>query len=143
MDKLWLKMQPNMQDEYEVVMGLPLAQQAIYVTYLVNGQVSNGGFAQFYTGSSGRFAPAVADAFTAIGAVQLAALAQEVHAIYNDGGASLEAEDDELLEKLSETYGNNLLDELDQRYYQLMRAEGLADLQIKFIRQHKAAFVSE
>lgn len=137
-DNICTFMKPDLHDEYEVVIKLSPGQQAIYSTWWVEAEVNNGGFNQFYFNSSGRFADMAAKGFRLIGAEQHAKLMDEANKIYNENKEKLETYDDGTLESFSESYNDNPLNDLDNKFYNL--EEDFNELRVRYIRSNYQEF---
>lgn len=133
---------PNNQEEYEAVMHWNKSKQAIYMIWLLEGEVNNGGYNQFYFNSSGVFAKHLPGALRLVGAHKYAALTQQANDIYEAENEKITQHQDGTLEGFSKSYEDNPLNELDDRFYALSDQEDLAQLQIDYIRKHKQDFVS-
>lgn len=100
--------------------SLPPGARAIYTTFLVDAEVNNGGFNQFFYNPYGALAGHALAGYELLGA-------EEYAAIMRAAIATREAErermapfyDDGSLEAFSESYQHTQLGELDQRYYSL------------------------
>jgi hypothetical protein len=103
-----------------VVRSLPAGTRAIYTTWLVDVEVNNGGFNQFFFNPYGQFAGLALAAYELLGAEEYAAVMRGAIATY-------EAERERMApfyesdspEAFSESYEHTELDESDQRYYAL------------------------
>ena len=76
-DNLTTRLPDDYSKEYKAVMRWNKAQQAIYMTWLLEGEVNNGGYNQFYANSSGQFYKHLPEALKLIGANKLANLTQQ------------------------------------------------------------------
>jgi hypothetical protein len=56
----------------------------LYLTQIVEEEVNNGGFSQFFYNSCGDFACEIVDAFTKIGALKTAKICQKAVAVFGD-----------------------------------------------------------
>ena len=102
------------------VESLPAGTRAIYSTWIVDGQVNNGGFNQFFWNSSGAYAGIALAGYELMGAEEYAALMRAAIATYESERDTLEkyyAQD--TLEAFRESYHHTTLGEIDQRYYSL------------------------
>jgi hypothetical protein len=139
-DNIWSKMKKDLSDEESVVSQLTQPQKTIYVIWLVEAEVNNGGFNQFYFNSSGKYADAAETAFQQIGAVQHADLMKRANNIYEKNRERLESFDDGTIDSFSKSYENNPLNRLDDEFYKLGEKENIHRLKIEFIRRNKDAF---
>lgn len=129
----------NADQELAYILSLSKPQQAIYIICLLEAEVNNGGFNQYYYNSSGQFAKLAPGALKLVGATQFAALTQAANKMYEEEKHHVTKHQDGTPEGFSKSYDNNPLDEFDDQFYKLK--EPLAELQIAFIRKNKSAFV--
>lgn len=111
------------------------AQIVAYTLYLFDLEVQNGGLSQFFTNSSGEFAPFVASALLAVDAVEYEALL----AHFLDETAI----DLETLEGCEDERHNAAYGEFDDRYYTLYETQPLDEMVAAYIRAHADAFGAE
>jgi len=130
-------------DELGIVKSLTPGQRAIYVTMIVEGEVDNGGFNQFYYNPSGQFAGMMEDAFKIIEAHQYADLARQANTIYAGIKEDLEKYRNGTTESFSESYDNNPLNDLDDKFYSLDEDGTLSKLRVKYIRSNIKEFVTD
>lgn len=76
--------------EYEIVMSLPLPLRVNYVTYMLEGEVHNGGYGQYFFNSPGQYAFEAVEYLKLIGAKKLAETTQK--ALDTITGSSLSKE---------------------------------------------------
>lgn len=138
-DNICSRFNSGYSDDFEIVSSLSPGQQAVYATWWVEAEVNNGGFNQFYFNSSGRFAGMAEKGFRLMGAERFADLMAEANKVYSENKERLEAFDDGTLESFSESYNDNPLNELDEKFYTL--EEDLNGLRIKYIRTHYQEFI--
>jgi hypothetical protein len=129
-------------EEREIVESLTPGQRAIYVTMIVEGEVSNGGFNQFYYNPSGQVADLMEEAFKTIEARPFADLATQANSIYAGIKEDLEKYKDGTMESFSKSYDNNPLNELDDKFYKLNEHESLSQIRIQYIRNNVKEFVT-
>jgi len=104
----------------DIVLALPPGTKAIYTTWLVDVEVNNGGFNQFFFSPSSRYAGIALGGYELLGAEEYAAIMRaaiatyeserDVIAPYRDAGTP---------EAVRNSYRHTTLDEVDQRYYAL------------------------
>ncbi|MEM9832832.1 MAG: DUF4375 domain-containing protein [Bacteroidota bacterium] len=141
MDTIWVKMDKNLSNEFEIVSSLPEGRKAIYSTYVVESEVNNGGFNQFYFNSSSQFAEIAVEGFAHIGVLELAELMRKANATYIHEYDKITEEQDGTLEGFSRSYEDNPLGKYDDEFYKLDEADSLNTLQVKFIRENKEEFI--
>jgi len=130
-------------EEREIVKSLTPGQRAIYVTMIVESEVNNGGFNQFYYNSSGQLADMMEEAFKTIEAGQFTDLARQANLIYAGIKVDLEKYKDGTMESFSESYKDNPLNDLDDKFYTLGEDEALSKIRIKYIRNNVKEFVTD
>lgn len=140
-DHIHTKMNEDFSNEEDVVRNLSRGQRAVYVTWIVEAEVNNGGFNQFYYNSSGQLADLMVDAFKTIGAPQFADLAGQAHTVYNGIKEDLKKYNDGTVESFSKSYEGNPLNDFDDKFYKLYESEPLSQVKIKYIRDNVNEFV--
>ena len=126
----------------DVVRGLPAGTQAIYTTWLVDAEVNNGGFNQFFYNPSGRFAGLALAGYELLKAEDYAAVMRAAIATH-------EAEREPMLryyeantpEAFSESYQRTELGDADQRYYAL--GDQIYGIWASFVRDRAELFTDE
>jgi len=131
------------ENELDKVQKLTDGQKAIYSTWLVEGEVNNGGFNQFYFNSSGSFAEMAVNGFEVIGAKKFAGIMKRANELYKSIKDELEKHNDGTLESFSESYEDNPLNDLDTEFYKLYEDENLSDLKTRYIRSNIDEFIKE
>ncbi|MFD2245355.1 DMP19 family protein [Pontibacter ruber] len=131
------------ENEFQNVQKLTKGQQAFVSTWLVEVEVNNGGFNQFYFNSSGQYAYMAVDGFETVGALKFAELMKEANKIYASIKSDLEKFDDSTLESFSESYKENPLNNLDDQFYDQDKAEPLWKFRVKYIRENIDQFITK
>ena len=139
-DNLSGKLGTDYEKEYETVMSWNKSQQAIYMIWLLEAEVNNGGYNQFYFNSSGQFYKQLPGALQLVGADQFARLTARANAVFEQENPKITQHQDGTLEGFSKSYEDNPLNNLDEEFYDLYKMEDLQQLQIDYIRKHKAEF---
>lgn len=142
-DNIQTKMNKRFSNEEEIVRQLSKGQKAIYVTWILEAEVNNGGFNQFYYNSSGQFADLAEEAFVTIGAVKFADLVHQANLIYDLIKDNLMENDDGSIESFSKSYEDNPLNELDSKFYKLYSEEPLNEIKVRYIRDNSESFVTK
>lgn len=140
-DNLCEKLPKDYTEEYTAVASFPKSKQAIYIIWLLEAEVNNGGFNQFYSNSSGQFAKLAPDALKMIGAPKFLNLVERANAIYQREYDKITKFQDGSIEGFSKSYDDNPLNSLDSEFYELCNEEDLQKLQVDFIRKNKQEFV--
>lgn len=136
------KLDGRYDEELEIVGRLSPGVRATYLTWIVEAEVNNGGFNQYYFNTDGKFAAEAVDAFEYFGATQHAALMREANEVSASEAAEMEKfKERGSLEAFSESYEHTKLGPLDDRFYRL--TENLSQLRIARIRQMPEQFTGE
>jgi hypothetical protein len=134
------KLEKSGKPEREVFDGLSPGFRAVFSTWILEGEVNNGGFNQFFWNSSGEYAADAAAGFDLIGAPAYARLMRRAIAIRDADLAKIQAlKKRGTLEAFSESYKNNRLSALDDEFYKL--GNSLSAARIKFVRARPGMFV--
>jgi hypothetical protein len=105
--------------EAPIIRSLAPGVRAIYTTWLVDAEVNDGGFHQFFFNSSGQYAGDALAGYELLAAEEYAAIMRSAIATFEiDRGrlASFEADDPEVF---ADSPAHAALREIDQRYYAL------------------------
>jgi len=138
-DYVGSKLDGQYEREVEVVSSLSPGVRATYLTWIVEGEVNNGGFNQYYFNTDGKFASEAVSAFEYFGATEHAALMREANSIRALEAAEMaKFKERGTLEAFSESYEHSELGPLDDRFYEL--SENLSQLRIQRIRQMPEEF---
>lgn len=123
----------------EIVGGLPAGIRALYITWMVEAEVNNGGFNQYYWNSSGQFADQAVGAFEFFSAEKHADLMREANRIRSLEAVRMqEFKDRGSAKAFSESYDASTLGPLDDRFYRI--EEDLSALRVAKIRASPALF---
>jgi len=134
------KVEKSGKPERDVFNGLSPGFRAVFSTWILEGEVNNGGFNQFFWNSSGEYAADAAAGFDLIGAPAHARLMRRAIVIRDADRAKTQAfKNRGTLEAFSESYRNNRLSKLDDEFYK--QGDSLSAARIKFVRAHPGMFV--
>ena len=114
------------------------AERIFYITQMLEIEVNNGGFSQFFFNSSGDFSNELVSAFTAIGANKTAAICQKAIDAF---GCDIPVNRDERIELLNELENDNIdkvFDECDDAFFSY--EEDLNELNYNFVMKNKEQF---
>ncbi len=117
------------------------SRQAIFLVSLVQAEVQNGGFNQFYYNQRHLTIKHLPEAFKIIGAERYAALMKKANDTYQKHYKQITKSQDGTVDGFIKSYENNPLGELDDIFYDLSDTEDLDKLLVKYIREHKADFI--
>lgn len=120
-------------DEDVVLGSLSDGNRALWLTWIVEGEVNNGGFNQYYWNTDGKHSVEAVTSFEFFSASQHAALMREANAVRKEEAATIkEFEEENTLEAFSDSYSESKLGPLDDKFYAL--SEDLSALRISKIR---------
>jgi hypothetical protein len=141
LDYVFDKLNQNPSGASEVVDSLSSEFQAFYFSWLVEAEVLNGGFNQYFWNSSSEFAEQTPAALEVIGDPKAAEIMREALRIavaelpgvvkYRSAGT---------LQAFSESYKHTKLNELDQPFSE--RAAFFPELRLAYVRAHEGGFVT-
>jgi Domain of unknown function (DUF4375) len=141
-DNLSQKLPSDFEKEFETVMSWNKSRQAIYMIWLLEAEVNNGGYNQFYFNSSGQFYKYLPDVLKIVGATKYADLTQRVNDTFEKENPKITQHQDGTLEGFSKSYEGNPLNKFDTEFYDLYKSENLQKIQVDFIRKHKTDFIN-
>ncbi len=142
-DNLSEQQPTDYKKEYQTVMTWNKPQQAIYMIWLLEAEVNNGGYNQFYFNSSGQFYKHLPDVLKLVGADKFADLTKRANDIYEKENSKITKHQDGTLECFSKSYDDNPLNKFDDEFYKLYDIENLQQIQVDFIRKHKTEFIDK
>jgi hypothetical protein len=131
----------NYEEEYRIVSSLTPGFQMVYSTWEMEGEVSNGGFNQFFY-NSGQFAKMALHSLLLIEADDYYQILKKAIFIYRkekDNQALQDLYSKRTLETFFKTYEMTKLIQCDQAFRRLKNK--LRPLRIKFIREHPDQFI--
>ncbi len=142
-DNLTTKLPDNYEKEYETVKTWNRSRQAIYLIWILEAEVNNGGYNQFYFNSSGLFYKELPVALRLVGANKFADLTERANKIYETENQEITKHQDGTIEGFSKSYEDNPLNDLDNEFYELYQTENLQQIQVDYIRQNKNDFTDK
>jgi hypothetical protein len=138
-DEIERRVGDDYDHSHEIVLSMPRGFRFIYAVWLLDAEVNNGGFNQFFWNSSGQFAPEALEGLREIGATKHEELLKKAIQIHKDESAMIgKLKKKGTLEAFSESYKYTKLNKLDDEYYKL--PESLEKLNVKYIRDHVDLF---
>jgi hypothetical protein len=103
-----------------VIRELPPGTQAIYATWVLDAEVNNGGFNQFFFNAPGEIAGLALAGYELMEAEEYVSVMRAAIATYeSERDALAPYHSERSLESFSESYRHTSLGEIDQRYYSL------------------------
>lgn len=142
-DNLSEKQPTDYKKEYETTMSWNKSRQAIYMIWLLEAEVNNGGYNQFYSNSSGQFYKHLPDALKLIGANKFADLTKRANETFERENPKITQHQDGTLEGFNKSYDGNPLNRYDDEFYNLYKIENLQQIQVDFIRKNKKEFIDK
>ena len=126
----------------QIVLGLSRGFQVVYISWIVEAEVMNGGFNQYFWNSSCQFAELTPAALRELGAPEAAALMEQALTVaIAEIPTMSKFRSQGTLEAFSESYKHTDLTDLDTPFCKL--AEAFPKLRLEFIRNHEPLFVTE
>ena len=129
--------------DYKTVMSWNTSKQAIYLIWLLEAEVNNGGYNQFYFNPSGQYSKHLPEPLRLVGAEKFADLTKRANETFENENRKITQYQDGTLEGFSKSYDDNPLNRFDMEFYDLYKTENLQQLQVDFIRDHKTDFIIE
>lgn len=141
-DNLCVQLSDDYNKNYQTVMSWNKSKRSIYIVWLLEAEVNNGGFNQFYFNSSGHYYKDVPASLEVVGATKFADLVRDVNEVYERENEKITLHLDGTLEGFSKSYEDNPLNEFDTEFYNLYSTEDLQQLQVDFVRKNKLDFAN-
>lgn len=110
-------------------------ERVFYVTQILEMEVNNGGFSQFFCNSSGNFSNELVGSFTKIGAFKTAEICKKALAVFN---CNVPADRDERNELFDSLDCDDVFEECDDEFYEY--EDNLTELNYTYIMEHRAFF---
>jgi hypothetical protein len=131
---------PDVERELEIIRALPPGVQAVYATWLVDAEVNNGGFNQFFWNPSGQLGGDALVGYELLGAEEYAAVMRAAIATREIERERMEPfYEAGTMEAFSESYAHTELEEIDQRYYSL--GDRIYDIWANAVRERPELFI--
>lgn len=122
---VFMRVNDDPEREAEILASLPNGVRAVYAGLILDAQVQNGGFNQFFWNSA-RFAEAALTGLQELGAKEHAdLLRQAMDTAISDYGELLPYYIEGSVRAFSGSYHEGIFDDLDSRYHELPHLEGL------------------
>lgn len=131
------------EEEYETILGWNKSRQAIYMIWILESEVNNGGYNQFYSNSGGRYAKYLPNALKLVGADRLADLTQRANDVFKKENEKITKNQDSTIAESSKPFPDYLFKRFDNDFYEIAQADSLNQVQVDFIRSHKGKFIDE
>jgi hypothetical protein len=141
-DYVYEKVAGRHDQEARIIRGMSDGLRATHATWVVEAEVNNGGFNQFFWNSSQEYAGEAVAGFALFELPTLAQLMLRAIAVNDKETARLKKfKKRGSLEAFSESYKENPINDLDKQFYEA--AKSLSATRIAFIRKHPDLFVGE
>lgn len=111
-------------------------EKVFFITQLLEQEVNNGGFSQFFYNSSGNFANDIVNSFTKIGAVKTAEICKKALAVFGDTAPVDRNERENFLDSKD---CDDILNKCDDAFYNY--EEDLELLNYTYIMKHRKYFI--
>jgi hypothetical protein len=136
-----VKVRRDSEHAVDVFSSLSAGFRMVYATRVLQDEVNNGGFNQFFWNGSGNLAAHARDGFRLFGAHALAALVEKAIAIFHrEEAVQRKFKEKRTLEAFHEWYKHTRIGKLDKEFYALARS--LSQARISYVRSHPREFVS-
>ena len=135
-EEIWI----DKKTDYEYFSKLPTPKKVIYKTYLLEMEVNNGGFNQFYHNRGIEIAEDIPNYLEIIGADNYAKIVSKANQVYKKEHHLITKEMNGTFEGFSKSYENNPLNELDNEFSQKLTGENILELQSKYITENIEVF---
>jgi hypothetical protein len=125
----------------EIVKSLPKGLQYVFATWMLEAEMDNGGFNQYFYNSWSEYQDEALEGFQRMGALEYARLLAEAITIYDEEkDMHDEVQEEGTLEAFFDSYEETELTHLDKKFYAC--TEDLSGLRIDYIRNHPEEFIT-
>lgn len=124
-------------DRVTTILSMPRGLQVFYLSFVLEAEVMNGGFNQFFWNSSSEFAELMAAILRDLGASEAAALFEKAFAVANEE-LDTAPPHSRTLEAFSESYAHTRLNQFDEQFCK--QALQFPDLRTEIIRTNQPTF---
>lgn len=139
-NRISMKVDATGEKTAAAVKKLSKGERMVYVTWIVESEVNNGGFEQFFTNSSGRLTKSAVPAFALIGAKKHATLMRRAIAAYSRANPKQSIfKVDKTVKGYQKKYKDKSLGPVDDAFMDL----DLGKLRLDYIRKNAKQFVAE
>lgn len=135
------KIYQGTETEIQAFTKLPRGFQIVYTTRVLEDEVNNGGFNQYFYNSSGQFADKAVESYQALGLYDHAQIVREAIQVFNDESElHTVTKEKATLEAFMNSYQETKLGEVDHKFYDL--PEGRIT-RVKYIRANYQDFITK
>lgn len=130
------------KNEYLLIKSLSPGFQYVYSTWILENEVNNGGFNQYFYNSSGQFAEEAISGFQAFGADGMANILQgAIDTLFDEIDLYRKTKAAGSLEAFMDSYEESSLDIWDDKFYEY--PNDLSKLRIEYIRNNMNEFIKK
>jgi hypothetical protein len=143
-DHIWLKVNKDYKRTPQVLQELPSGFSLVYHLLILDGEIGNGGFNQYFFNGLDSNAEQQLEALRLIEATKHQKVFQEAFRIHDEEKQNAELQrryTERTIESFFSTYGTTMLEKCDKEWYAL--DEEFNALLVQFIRKHPELFVTE
>jgi hypothetical protein len=127
---------------YEIVSEWTPGMQMLYTTWVLEGDVNNGGFNQYFWNTEGKFVDMALAGYARVGASAHVDIVQRAIAVYKEEAEMMQDfKDESTVDAFCESYEHTKLNDLDTEFFAL--DEDVSGLRVRYIRQHLDEFATE
>lgn len=139
-DYVSIKIGDDWENMEETIDALPTSFRGFFVTWMLEAEVNNGGFNQFFWNSYGYWAEDAISALEDYGAKDHAEITKKAVAMFlSEADSHRKFREVGTLEAFSESYKHTDLGDLDNEFYAL--EESLSELRIAYVRRNPDKFI--
>lgn len=141
LDYIFAKLDARPRDRHKALLELSRGFQVFYLSWLVEAEVMNGGFNQYFWNPSAEFAEMTPTALLEIGdAAASEMMKQAIVTATAEISNMSQFKKSSTLDAFSESYKHTKLNDLDDPFCK--RAENFPSLRIRYVREHEQLFVT-
>lgn len=129
--------------EVEITSAFSKGRKMMYSTWIVEGEVNNGGFNQLYYNNNWHAAQMAVEGFKTLEAPAYVELMKKANKTYLEIKPHLDSLNDGSLESFVESYNNDPFAVFDNEFYRLDSSQNLSKLRIGYIKNHKEEFIDK
>lgn len=137
------KLPIDLEKEQEVVNSWNKFQQAVYIIWLFDYEVCNGGFYQFCTNRSVIFYPVMTDLMEFVGATKHADIVKRSFNLFAGNVKLIFTRKNDPDYEKNRTNSIALFEELNNEFYKLNETNSLEQILTRFIRNNKLEFIDK
>lgn len=140
-DNLSANLPYDSEKEYKAVLSWNASRRTVYLIRILESEVSNGGFNQFYFNQGKQFKDLLPNALERVGAAKFSELVKKANDVYEQEKEQITKHQDGSLAGFVKSYEDNPLNEFDDKFTGLYSDENLQELQVNFIRNNRLDFI--